>query len=68
MIRNLPTSLAALAILLALAAAPIADPRPAAAATLVATVNDDPITDVDLDRRTKLLRALKRNATADAAL
>jgi peptidyl-prolyl cis-trans isomerase SurA len=68
MIRNLPTSLAALAILLALAAAPIADPRPASAATLVATVNDDPITDVDLDRRTKLLRALKRNATADAAL
>ena len=68
MIRNLPTSLAALAILLALAAAPIADPRPAAAATLVATVNDDPITDVDLDRRTKLLRALKRTATADAAL
>lgn len=68
MIRNLSTSLAALALILALAAAPIADPRPAAAATLVATVNDEPITDVDLDRRTKLLRVLKRNATADAAL
>ncbi len=68
MIRNLSTSLAALALILALAAAPIADPRPAAAATLVATVNDEPITDVDLDRRTKLLRVLKRTATADAAL
>jgi peptidyl-prolyl cis-trans isomerase SurA len=68
MIRHLPTSLAALAILFALAAVPIADPRPAAAASLVATVNDEPITDVDLERRTRLLRTLKRTATPDAAL
>ncbi len=40
----------------------------ARAQAIIATVNGDPITDVDLEQRTKLLRVLRQPATRDAAL
>ena len=57
--------LCALALALPVTLAPL---REAAAQALVATVNDDPITSYDIEQRTKLLKALKRPATAEAAL
>jgi len=58
-----------LAVLCACALAfSLALPHHAAAQALVATVNDDPITSYDLEQRIKLLKALKRPATADTAL
>jgi peptidyl-prolyl cis-trans isomerase SurA len=42
--------------------------RPAAAQVIVASINGDPITNIDIDQRMKLLRALHKNATRDAAI
>jgi peptidyl-prolyl cis-trans isomerase SurA len=42
--------------------------RPAHAQAIIATVNGDPITDIDLEERMKLLRVLHQPATHDAAL
>jgi peptidyl-prolyl cis-trans isomerase SurA len=42
--------------------------RPAHAQVIIATVNGDPITDIDLEERMKLLRVLHQPATHDAAL
>lgn len=58
-------SLAGAACLAALMGATLA---PAAAQSLAATVNGDPITSADLDERMKLLRVLRRPATREAAL
>jgi peptidyl-prolyl cis-trans isomerase SurA len=41
---------------------------PAAAQAVIATVNDDPITDVDVSQHMKLLAVLKKPATRDAAI
>lgn len=43
-------------------------PAPARAQSLVATVNDSPITSYDVEQRIKLLRALRQTATPAAAL
>jgi len=51
---------------LALCAA-IAMAAPAAAQTVIATVNDDPITNVDVDQHAKMLRVLRKPATPQAA-
>jgi peptidyl-prolyl cis-trans isomerase SurA len=40
----------------------------ACAQAIIATVNGDPITDIDLEQRMKLLRVLRQPATHDAAL
>lgn len=55
----------ALALALTCSLAPV---REAAAESLVATVNDDPVTSYDVEQRIKLLKALKRPASPDAAL
>ena len=41
---------------------------PAHAQAVVASVNDDPITNVDIEQHMKILRVLRRNATHEAAL
>ncbi|HEY8580837.1 MAG TPA: hypothetical protein VIL72_13190 [Beijerinckiaceae bacterium] len=57
------------AALLALAIGFAAAPAPTAQAqSLVATVNDSPVTTYDVDQRMKLLRALRLNASRDAAI
>ncbi len=43
-------------------------PRPALAQAIALSVNGDPVTSVDLEQRMKLLRALHRPATRDAAI
>lgn len=61
-VRTAVFALASTAILVAGAAAP------ARAQSLVATVNDSPITTYDLEQRTRLLRVLRQTATPAAAL
>ena len=41
---------------------------PAAAQVIVSSINGDPITNIDIDQRMKLLRVLRQNATRDAAI
>ncbi len=41
---------------------------PAMAQAVVASVNDDPVTNIDIDQHTRILRVLRRNATREAAL
>ncbi len=41
---------------------------PAQAQTIVATVNDSPVTNYDLEQRMKFLRVLRKNASREAAL
>ena len=41
---------------------------PAAAQVIVSSINGDPITNIDIDQRMKLLRVLHQNATRDAAI
>ncbi len=41
---------------------------PSIAQTVVATVNDDPITNVDIEQHAKILRVLRKPATNEAAL
>lgn len=60
-LRSLATALAC-ALVLGCASAP------ARAQSLVATVNDSPITSYDLEQRIRLLRVLKQTATPAAAL
>lgn len=43
-------------------------PSAAVAQAVIASVNDDPITNVDLDQHEKILRVLKRPATREAAM
>ncbi len=51
------------------AAVVVASPsRPARAQAIALSVNGDPVTSVDLEQRMKLLRALHRPATRDAAI
>ncbi len=38
------------------------------AQAIVASINGDPITDIDIDQRMKLLRVLRKPATRDAAI
>jgi peptidyl-prolyl cis-trans isomerase SurA len=54
-------SLAAAALLLIALAAPVA------AQTVVATVNDDPITNVDIEQHARILRVLRKPASPQAA-
>ena len=58
---------AALVCLVA-ACAVVAPVAPAAAQAIVASANGEPITSVDVEQRMKLLRALHRPATRDAAI
>ncbi len=53
---------------IALAAFCLLPASQARAQVIVATVNGDPITDIDLEERAKLLRVLHQPATRDAAL
>ena len=41
---------------------------PSHAQAVVASVNDDPVTNVDIEQHMKILRVLQKNATRDAAL
>ena len=41
---------------------------PSQAQAVVASVNDDPVTNVDIEQHMKLLRVLQKNATREAAL
>ncbi|MCI0467546.1 MAG: hypothetical protein L0Y57_11160 [Beijerinckiaceae bacterium] len=41
---------------------------PAFAQVIVATINGDPITDIDIDERMKMLRVLRKPASRDAAI
>ncbi len=59
--------LAAAAAFTALAAC-LAPGAPALAQAVVASVNDDPVTNVDIEQHMKILRVLRRNATREAAL
>ena len=59
-----PLSRLALALFAALTLAPCA----ARAQAIVASVNGDPVTTVDIEQRMKLLRALHKPATRDAAI
>ena len=54
---------AAFAALCLLAAAP-----PALAQAVVASVNDDPVTNVDIEQHLRILRVMRRPATSEAAL
>ncbi len=56
--------LAAAAFIACVAAAP----RPAVAQAIVASINGDPITNIDIDERMKLLRVLHKPATREAAI
>jgi peptidyl-prolyl cis-trans isomerase SurA len=42
--------------------------NPAFAQAIVASINGDPITDIDIDERMKMLRILRKPATRDAAI
>lgn len=42
--------------------------KPALAQAIVASINGDPITDIDIDEQMKMLRVLRKPATRDAAL
>ncbi len=53
---------------LALFAAVVLAPCAARAQAIVASVNGDPVTSVDIEQRMKLLRALHKPATRDAAI
>ena len=44
-----------------------AGPRPASAQAIVLSVNGDPITSIDLEERMKILRAMRRPASIEAA-
>jgi len=57
----------ALPIMTALATASLA-PAPVHAQAVVASVNDDPITNVDIEQHMRILRAMNRPATREAAL
>ena len=43
-------------------------PAPAHAQAVVASVNDDPVTNVDIEQHMKILRVIQKNATREAAL
>ena len=57
----------ALPIMTALATASLA-PVPASAQAVVASVNDDPITNIDIEQHMRILRAMNRPATRETAL
>ena len=57
----------ALPVLAALAAAAL-PAAPAQAQTVVASVNDDPITNIDIEQHMRILRAMNRPSTREAAL
>ena len=67
---NLPNffSRAPLAAAFVAALASLGAGAPAAAQVVVATVNDDPITNIDIEQHEKILRVLRRPATPQAAL
>jgi len=52
----------------ALTAGPLVCAGPATAQVIVSSINGDPITNIDIDQRMKLLRVLHQNATRDAAI
>ncbi len=52
----------------ALIGASLASARPATAQVIVSSINGDPITNIDIDQRMKLLRVLHQPATRDAAI
>jgi peptidyl-prolyl cis-trans isomerase SurA len=60
------TSIPRFAILTALALSTLS--TPALAQAVVATVNDDPVTNIDIEQHTRILKALRKNATREAAL
>ncbi len=64
---NSRLGVAGLAAVLAVAGCPQLV-RPAQAQAIVASVNGDPITSIDVEQRMKLLRALHKPATRDAAI
>ena len=53
---------------IAAAASPVLFASSVHAQAVIASVNDDPVTNVDVEQHTKILRVLHRNATRDAAL
>lgn len=65
--RTRSSAAAAFAVFALFAVAPLA-PTPARAQAIAVSVNGDPITTVDLEQRMKLLRALHRPASRDAAI
>ena len=52
----------------AIAASGVIASRPAFGQAIVASINGDPITDIDIDERMKMLRVLRKPATRDAAI
>jgi peptidyl-prolyl cis-trans isomerase SurA len=48
--------------------APAGGGGPAIAQTIVASINGDPITNIDIEERTKMLRVLRKPATREAAI
>ncbi|PNG24472.1 SurA N-terminal domain-containing protein [Methylocella silvestris] len=50
------------------AAAPFAGVFPVHAQAIVASINGDPVTNIDIDQRMKLLRVLRKPATREAAI
>jgi peptidyl-prolyl cis-trans isomerase SurA len=55
-------------IIIAMAAGAALAGGPAAAQTIVSSINGDPITNIDIDERMKLLRVLRKPATREAAI
>jgi peptidyl-prolyl cis-trans isomerase SurA len=51
-----------------IAAYPVSAARPAYGQAIMASINGDPITDIDIDERMKMLRVLHKPAARDAAL
>ncbi len=55
-------------LIAALFAVPLVDARPVCAQTIVASINGDPITNIDVEQRMKMLRVLHKPATREAAI
>jgi peptidyl-prolyl cis-trans isomerase SurA len=63
-----PAALAAMLVVSVLGTAALTLPRPALAQEIVLSANGDPITTLDIEQREKLLRAMRRPASRDAAI
>ncbi|VFU10731.1 conserved exported protein of unknown function [Methylocella tundrae] len=55
-------------LMAALAGGSLLAARPVHAQTIVSSINGDPITNIDIDQRMKLLRVLRKPATREAAI
>ena len=61
-------ALAFAAAIAATLAGPLAYAPPALAQTVIGSVNDDPVTNIDVEQHLRILRVLKRSATTESAL